>query len=329
MVPSNLPGERGLTIMPAIRRAVIDVGTNSIKLLVADVLGGTVEPVCEQSEQTRLGTGFFASNRLQPENIAHTARAVASFAAKARELNAVHTRVIATCAARDAVNPGELTSAIEREARVKVEIISGEQEAAWVFQGVTSDSEFARGPLLLLDVGGGSTEFILGENTEKKFAQSYQLGAVRLLERLPHDDPPATGALAAIRGFVNDFLRREVRPQLQPALDQMMKPGATLQLVGTGGTATILARIEGRIENYDRKLIESTRISRAQIHAHVERLWSLPLATRKNIVGLPKTRADIILTGVVIYEAVMEVFDFSELRISSRGLRFAVVQDGD
>src|ERR1700690_3214157 len=140
--------------MEAVRRAVIDVGTNSIKLLVADVSGREVRPVHEESRQTRLGQGFYETRRLQPEAIAHTAAAVWEFAEIAREKNAGTIRVIATSAARDAVNPGDLTTAIQRAAGLKVEIISGEQEAEWVFQGVNTDLELARQPLLLLDVGG-------------------------------------------------------------------------------------------------------------------------------------------------------------------------------
>ena len=115
--------------METIRRAVIDVGTNSIKLLVADVRDGTVQPVLENSEQTRLGAGFFESNRLQPHAVEQTARAVAAFAERARELGAISTRVIATSAARDAVNAADLTSAIESAVKLQVEIISGDQEA--------------------------------------------------------------------------------------------------------------------------------------------------------------------------------------------------------
>ena len=311
--------------MAATRRAVIDVGTNSIKLLVADVRDRTVAPVWEDSEQTRLGAGFFATNRLQPEAIAQSARAVASFAAKAREFSAVSIRVIATSAARDAINPGELTSAIERAAGLKVEIISGEQEADWAFQGVSTDPELARRPLLLLDVGGGSTEFILGEAGHKKFARSVQLGAVRLMEKLPHGDPPKAEELARTREFVRQFLDVAVCADLKAHLGTMQHGPEPTQLVGTGGTATILARITGGLESYDRVRIEGRRIGQSQVRGEAERLWSLPLAERKNIVGLPKTRADIILTGVVIYEAVMEMFGFAELRISSRGIRFAAV----
>lgn len=313
--------------MAIIRRAVIDVGTNSIKLLVADVSDAEVKPVWEGSEQTRLGAGFFATNRLQPGAIAQTAKAVTTFAAKAKEWGAVSTRVIATSAARDALNPLDLTSAIEREAGLKVEIISGQQEADWAFHGVTTNRELARHPLLLMDVGGGSTEFILGADGQKQFAQSFQLGTVRLMEHLPHSDPPNTRELTANRQFVKDFLEREVRPALGLRLTAQAKVDRDIQLVGTGGTATILARVEGRLDSFDRAMIEGRRITLAQVRAQTEKLWSLPLTERRNVVGLPKNRADVILTGVVIYEGVMEVFGFSELRITSRGLRFAAVME--
>ncbi len=316
--------------MTTSRRAVIDVGTNSVKLLVADVEDGMVRPVMEDSEQTRLGAGFYATNRLQPQAIADTAQAVATFATKARELQAVSTRVIATSAARDAVNPADLTSAVELASGLKVEIISGEQEADWAFRGVTTDPELGRQPLLLLDVGGGSTEFILGRGKHQHFSKSFRLGTVRLLEKLPPGDPPTPEQLAACRQWVKDFLTREVQPELQPEMRREEEPDAkagSIRLIGTGGTSTILARMEARLETFEREQIEGMRLSLAQVRGWMERLWSLPLAERRNIVGLPRKRADVILPGVVIYEAVMDTFNFSELRISTRGLRFAAVTD--
>jgi exopolyphosphatase / guanosine-5'-triphosphate,3'-diphosphate pyrophosphatase len=308
----------------AVRRAVIDVGTNSIKLLVADVRGHDVQPVLEESRQTRLGKGFYETRRLQPENIAHTAEAVWEFAEIAREKNSESIRVIATSAARDSVNPTDLTSAIARASGLKVEIISGEQEAEWVFRGVTTEPELAKTPLLLLDVGGGSTEFILGRGTEKHFAQSFALGTVRLLEKFPHSDPPTRGEFNKCRDWLKNFLHDEVRPQLEPALKN--EPGEIL-LVGTGGTTSILARIEKKLDRFDREKIERTVLSFEQVVAHRKNLWKLPLAERKEIPGLPKLRADVILTGVLIYEMVMEEFVFKNLRVSTRGLRFAAVMD--
>jgi exopolyphosphatase/guanosine-5'-triphosphate,3'-diphosphate pyrophosphatase len=316
--------------MKAVRRAVIDVGTNSIKLLVADVSGREVRPVHEESRQTRLGKGFYATHQLQPEAVSHTAAVVWEFAEIAREKNTDSLRVIATSAVRDAVNPGDLTTAIQRASDLKVEILSGEREAELVFQGVCTDLELAKQHLLLLDVGGGSTEFILGHGLHQRFAQSFPLGTVRLLEAFPHSDPPGREEFNACRDWIKNFLRSEVRPKLEPALQRETERGSKtggIQLVGTGGTTSILARMENQLDRFDRELIESTVLSREQVAAHRKHLWSLPVTRRKDIPGLPKLRADVILTGVVIYEAVMEEFDFKQLRVSTRGLRFAAVME--
>ena len=310
--------------MAFVRRAVIDVGTNSVKLLVADVSGRLVRPVHEESRQTRLGRGFYETHRLQPESIAHTAASVWEFTEVAREKNAESIRIIATSAARDAMNPTDLTTAIERACSLKTEIISGTREAELAFLGVSTDEELAKQPLLLLDVGGGSTEFILGHGKEKTFAHSFPLGTVRLMEKFPHSDPPKAAEFSVCNDWLKKFLHHEVRPQLEPALKN--EPGEIV-LVGTGGTTSLLARIENRLDRFDREKIENTVLTLRQITAHRQKLWSLPLAERKEIRGLPKQRADVILTGVLIYETFMTEFGFNQLRISTRGLRFAAVMD--
>lgn len=310
------------------RRAVIDIGTNSVKLLVADVNGRDVRPVCEESKQTRLGQGFYETHRLQPEPIAKTARAVASFAARARELRTERIRIIATSAARDATNPRDLISALEQASGLKAEIISGEQEAEWVFQGVTTDPALAKQPLLLLDVGGGSTELILGQGEHQHFSQSFPLGTVRLMEKLPHGDPPKPEELTACRSWLKTFLQKEVQPKLSHELNSQSRIYSGVQLVGTGGTTSILARMELKLEDFDRNHIEASRLSLERVRWHVQHLWSLPLAERQKVIGLPRKRADVILTGAAIYEAVMEQFGFNELRVSTRGLRFAAVMAG-
>jgi exopolyphosphatase/guanosine-5'-triphosphate,3'-diphosphate pyrophosphatase len=312
--------------MVTVRRAVIDVGTNSVKLLVADVCGREVAPVHEESRQTRLGKGFYETHRLQPEPIAHTAEAVWKFAGIARDNQAATVRVIATSAARDAVNPLDLTGAIERASGLQTEIISGALEADWAFQGVATDAELAKYPLLLLDVGGGSTEFILGYGQKKTFAHSFPLGTVRLMEKFPHSDPPADGEFQACRDWVKNLFHSEVWPLLEPALQQQRKAGE-IRLVGTGGTTSILARVENKLDRFDRDKIDSTVLTHERVVAHRKHLWRLPLEARKEVPGMPKLRADVILTGVLIYEAVMEEFGFKELRVSTRGLRFAAVMD--
>jgi exopolyphosphatase/guanosine-5'-triphosphate,3'-diphosphate pyrophosphatase len=311
--------------MQPTRRAVIDVGTNSVKLLVADVAGHGVAPLLEEGHQTRLGQGFYDTRRLRAGAIAQTAAAVARFAAKARALQACSIRVIATSAARDAVNASELTQALEQAAGVKVEVISGDQEADWAFQGVTTDPRLASEPLLLLDVGGGSTEFIAGQGEDKHFRQSFNLGTVRLSEKLPPSDPPTPAQLAACRQWLKDFLGTEVRPRLEPILQEVAKGRKAPLLVGTGGTATVLGCMEAQLVKFDRERLESTRLKVERLHWHVQRLWGVTLEERRTIVGLPSNRADIILMGVLIYEAVMDQFHFAELRVTTRGLRFAAL----
>jgi exopolyphosphatase / guanosine-5'-triphosphate,3'-diphosphate pyrophosphatase len=326
--------------MQPIRRAVIDVGTNSVKLLVAYVDGGEVQPISEQSQQTRLGHGFYDTHRLQADAISATAKAVFGFAALAREAQAVSIRVIATSAAREAVNREKLTAAIEQASGLKVEVISGEQEAALGFQGVTTDPQLARGSLLLMDVGGGSAQFVFGRDGRALFSHSFPLGSVRLLETLPCSDPPKPAELAACRAWLRDFLNREVLPKLhqgrghsplRAALDPSRRAEDSApqldeaQLVGVGGTASILGCMEAELTRFDRARLEATRLTAARVSWHLERLWGLPLERRKQIVGLPRNRADIILMGAAIYQAVMETFGFPDLRISTRGLRFAAL----
>src|ERR1051326_3636279 len=145
--------------MEPVTRAVIDVGTNSVKLLVGIVEGRNVRPLLEKSEQTRLGEGFYETHRLQSQKIQRTAEAVGVFAHEASTTFQLSSlRIIATSAARDAVNKKELLDAIQQASGHAVEVISGDQEADWVFEGVTSDPVFATEPLLVIDVGGGSTE---------------------------------------------------------------------------------------------------------------------------------------------------------------------------
>lgn len=309
-----------------IRRAVIDVGTNSVKLLVGDVSAEEVTPVLEDSTQTRLGRGFYENHVLQRPAIRETADAVASFAAEAKQLDAKSIRVFATSAARDARNAADLVGAIEKASGLRLEIISGEQEAELAFRGVVSNPQLAKHPLLILDVGGGSTEFIVGEHGHAQFQESFNIGTVRLLEKLPHSEPPKAQELDDCRTWLHHFLDECVVPKVRPALRACSE--RRVQLIGTGGTSTIIARIQLAIDSYDRDPIEAARISRAQVHRLVERLWSLPLAQRQEIIGLPKKRADVILPGVAIYEAVMDVLGFPELRVSTRGLRYAALMGG-
>jgi exopolyphosphatase/guanosine-5'-triphosphate,3'-diphosphate pyrophosphatase len=317
-------GAKPNNCMPCQIRAVIDVGTNSVKLLVAEVDGGIVKPLHESSHQTRLGRGFYESHILQTKAIRETANTVADFRATAASWNPASLRVIATSAARDAQNQDELLGAISAASGLRVDIISGEQEADWAYRGVASDRELAAGPLLVIDVGGGSTEFIVGHDGHRHFAESFPIGSVRFLEKVPVSDPPTSEELASCERELSALLKDRVQPRLLPVLSSLHSP---VQLVGTGGTSTILARVELRLDTFDREKIEGTVLSHADIVREKHRLWSLPLSERRTIIGLPANRADVILPGIAIFEQVMACFGFRSLRVSTRGIRFAALMD--
>lgn len=298
-------------------RAVIDVGTNSVKLLVADVADGNVFPLHEESEQTRLGKGLYETGMLSPDAIADTAAVVGQFRTTAEIWGSGSLRVVATSAAREALNRGELLLALEEAGGRPVEVLSGEEEAILAFQGVATDGRIAAERLLVMDLGGGSTEFILGSQGNREFAQSYPLGVVRLLEAVRPADPPTGADRARCRQMLEKLLAGQIAPALATHL---AKPAL---LVGSGGTTTILAKIELGMDGFDRDTIENLVLARPDVDRLADRLWNFSLAERRQIAGLPPKRADVILAGVAICSMVMHSLKFDSLRVSTRGLRFA------
>jgi exopolyphosphatase/guanosine-5'-triphosphate,3'-diphosphate pyrophosphatase len=307
------------------RRGVIDVGTNSVKVLVADVTDGSVIPVWETGLQTRLGRGFYESHRLQPEPIAATAHAVARFATQARELGVTQIRVVATSAVRDAVNGAELVAAILHASSLTTEVIPGDTEALWGFLGVTTDPELSGRRLLIVDVGGGSTELILGRAGHVAYRQSFPLGSVRLHQRFPSSDPPAPDELVRVRTWLQEFLQTEIEAGLSSSMAGFGRPERVL---GVGGTTAILALMQAGTDAFDRGLVEQARFPMPILTGIVEALWSESLEERRRRRGLPPERADVIPFGAVIYEVLMQRFDLGELGVSTRGLRFgALLED--
>lgn len=307
------------------RRAVIDVGTNSVKVLVADVTDGSVVPLWETGLQTRLGRGFYESHRLQPEPIAATADAVARFALHAREKGATRVRVVATSAVRDAVNGAELIAAIRHASGLTTEVIAGDTEALWGFLGVTTDPALSGRRLLIVDVGGGSTELILGRAGHVAYRQSFPLGSVRLHERFPTTDPPVPHDLVRVRTWLREFLHTEVEAGLLAAMSEFGRPERVL---GVGGTTAILALMQAGTDVFDRGLVEQARFPTPLLTGLVEALWSESLEERRRRRGLPPERADVIPFGAVIYDVLMDRFELGELGVSTRGLRFgALLED--
>jgi exopolyphosphatase/guanosine-5'-triphosphate,3'-diphosphate pyrophosphatase len=295
------------------------VGTNSVKLLVADVQNATAVPVAEASHQTRLGEGLFRLHLLQPQAIARTVDAVVDFVEQARTLGAEAVRLYATSAAREAANRNELADALKAATGLALEIIPAETEAEWAFLGVLSHPGFAGQDFLLLDLGGGSAQFIVGAAGHARFQASYPLGCVRWLEKTHLSDPPTPQEKEDCGHRLRAFMTAAVQPAIQPHL-----PPAC-HWVGIGGTATILGRMELGMTGFEREKLENLRLPAETLRQWRDRLWAMPLARRRQVPGLPANRADVILMGTAIFAEVMELFHFKELRLSTRGPRFGAL----
>jgi len=299
------------------RFASIDIGTNSVLLLVAEKQpDGTFTPVIERAEITRLGRGVDKTRTLSPEGMAETLKAVIAFADEARHSGAQDIAVSATSAARDATNGKEFLDAAKKRARVTVEIISGELEAQLSFTSAYSD--FARNtpdrPLVVLDIGGGSTEFIYGETDGKvRFRHSFDVGSVRLTERFITGHPVPAAE------------REQLRKHLRDTFSALPPPPERFRLVGVAGTVTTLYSVLHAIDPYDSARVHGQSLPRAELTALATKLCDLPLEERRKLPGLQPKRADVICAGALILEAALERLNASECLVSDRGLRWGLL----
>jgi exopolyphosphatase/guanosine-5'-triphosphate,3'-diphosphate pyrophosphatase len=303
------------------RRGVIDIGTNSVKLLIADLCDSDISPQLETSRQTRLGCGLYSGGKLQAESIQATVGAVTELLALAKRHECTDTRIIATSAVREASNSGELLDALGQP----VSVLSGDDEARLAFEGVMSCPRLAKSAALVIDVGGGSTEFIVGDTGGMRFHKSLPLGSVRLMERHAVSDPPTGGELETVCKSIDQALSETSLPGLR---GQLNAPGQAQQfaMIGSGGMAGILAKMELADDAYDRERMEAVELPLDRVTAWRERLCGLTLARRREITGLPPKRADVALFGSLIYEQAMRQLGFAALRVSTRGIRFGVLR---
>ena len=284
------------------RHAVIDIGTNTVKLLVAEIRDGQVVPVVSKDQTTRLGEGVDATRRLNPAAIARTVAAITSYVADVHELEATNLIAFTTSAARDAVNQQDFLDAVRQQCGLEVEVLTGEREAELIFRGVSSDSVWAQHRLLVLDIGGGSAEFIQGTSGKIERWQCLPLGAVRLTEQFRD------------RSFAE--LVEYLRMTLWSALADYEVKGR--QFIATGGATTTLGRIATGEADH-------AGLTFAEVSSLVARLNALPLAERRKIPGLPPDRADIIVAGGAVLMFAMEMLGATNLTVSTRNLRYGAL----
>jgi exopolyphosphatase/guanosine-5'-triphosphate,3'-diphosphate pyrophosphatase len=289
------------------RVAAVDLGTNSTRLLVADVSNGQVDDVVRRLKITRLGEGVDERKRLLPTPIARVRNVLVDFRREIEELGAERTLLVATSAVRDAENGEAFLGEIEWSYGFATRLLSGAEEAQLTFRGAALGRDLAEATLLL-DIGGGSTEFVVGDADGLRFHQSLDLGSVRLTERFLHSDPPSQDELNACT--------QAVRQLLDERIPNVRSNGA----IGVAGTITSIAALDLGLQDYDPERVHGHPLSRAGVAAQLERLAALPLAERRELPALDPDRAPVIVGGAVILQEALDHFGLDSIEASERDI---------
>lgn len=279
------------------RVAAFDCGTNSLRLLIADLSTETGAMIEHRREMriVRLGQGVDKTGRISGESMERTLAVLDEYAMLVAEYHPDRIRFCATSAARDAENAAEFTDAVRARIGVEVEVIDGDEEARASFDGVTRVLGEVPGPVLALDIGGGSTELILGSpDGTVELAHSLDIGSVRLTERHLHTDPPTAAEITALRADVDAVLDT-----------CRVDPAAAGTVVGVAGTVTSVAAGALGLTSYDSERIHLARLAVADVDATVESLLAMTVAQRKMLGYLHPGRADVIGAGALILERVL------------------------
>jgi exopolyphosphatase / guanosine-5'-triphosphate,3'-diphosphate pyrophosphatase len=292
------------------RVAAIDIGTNSTRLLVADVDRGRITAEAERLLTiTRLGDRVDERGRLSEAAMERVERCVEAYAHRASDLGAEPPLAVATSALRDAANGVEFLRLLEHRHGVRARLLSGDEEARTTLRGVASGRTLGE-PVVVCDIGGGSTELIAGDGADVTFAVSLDMGCVRMSERHLSQDPPSAEAVAALRAEVARMLPRDV------------PPGA---LIGVAGTVTTLATIDLRLDREVPEEIDGHVLASETVEDELRRLASLPLDARRHVRGLMPERAPTIVAGAAILAEVMRVLERAELSVSERDILHGAV----
>ena len=302
------------------RVAVIDVGTNTVLLTVAERRGSSFHPVVERAEITRLGRGVDRTGVLEADAIAGTVAVIARYAAEARSLGAERIAAVATSAARDARNGATFFQACRTVAGIAPEIIAGGEEARLVHLSAWGDFGAAGRRLAVLDVGGGSSEVTWGSGPVPEGRRSFQMGAVRLTERAEPCDPPSPADLARMEDLARSALSEVAEIRSSGALS-----GA--RLVAVAGTVTTLAAVAQALPAYDALRVHGSNLARGDLSALLARLTALTTRERASLPGMEPKRADVIVAGAVLVAAAMDLGGFDALTVSDRGVRWGLLHD--
>jgi len=292
------------------RVAAVDLGTNSTRLLVADIENGKIVDVERDTRVTRLGEGVDQRRRLLPVPVTRVRNVLTDYRRTLESLGAERTLAIATSAIRDAENGEAFLGEVEWSYGFATRLLSGHDEALMMFRGVTAERELDAGTVIV-DVGGGSTELVAGEPDGVRWHDSLDIGSVRLTERFLRSDPPTTDELEACADAVRALLAERVPDELR---------SSTRSAVGVAGTITSIAALALGLEEYDRDRVHGFELTAEALEEQLRRLASVALEERRGMRPLDPERAPVIVAGAVIAGETLAFFGLDVLEISERDI---------
>ena len=303
---------------PPFPDAAIDIGTNTLRLLIGFVEKGKLIRLSAERSVTRLGKNITLKGTLDEDSIEKSIRSLVQFKASMEKYKTHNTIAVGTSALRDASNSLEFIEAVKARTGISINIISGDKEAELTVLGILGNAPPSLMPIFITDIGGGSTEWILCDTTFSIVAKSsLQIGSLRLQERFVHSDPPALVEIDNIKNEVFESVRESFR---RSRISTFIDAGGIKSFVATGGTATSVAAIDMGLGAYDADRIHLHTIPYNTLKAQLEQLSSIPLYKRTNVRGLEPERADIIIPGIIILLILMEILKTDALTISEYGL---------
>ena len=292
------------------RVAAIDLGTNSTRLLVADVDNGRIHELERETRVTRLGEGVDERRRLLPLPVARTRNVLSDYRQGLEAQGAERTLAVATSAVRDAENGEAFLGEIEWSYGFATRLLTGDEEAVMTFRGVTAERTLAAGTVIV-DIGGGSTELVFGGPDGVGWHQSLDIGSVRLTERHLHSDPPTSAELEACAEAVRALLAKRVPHEVRREASAV---------VGVAGTITSLAALDLRLDEYDPDRVHGHVLGADGLQRQLDRLAAVPIAERRRLRPLDPERAPVIVAGAVIAREVLSFFGLDALEISERDI---------
>lgn len=302
------------------RLAFIDIGTNTILCLIAELKNdGTFDVLDDLAEITRLGQGVHQTRTINPEGEERSFKVLERYLERCKGLNVEEIIAVGTSALRDARNSAAVCARFKEQLGLDVRVISGDEEAAYSFLAVQRGLPLKQQELLVVDVGGGSTEFIRGNEAGVSQAVSINIGSVRLTEQFLHSDPVHEEECEKMMAAVERALAQLPRPWL--------KDGSILTLIGIAGTCTTLAAVEKKLTNYSHGEVHGGLLTLDEVRRQIELFQSKPIEERKAIPGLEPKRADVILAGACLIEKIMTLFHSERIIVSDHGVRYGLLHE--